>query len=270
MKKGLWLIIFVIALNSAKAEEITDTISAATAIDTTTFVYGNVMYENNSYATAIRVYQNLIDQNGPSDEIYYNLGNCYYKTNEIGKAILNYERALYLNPGNEDAEYNLELSYRRIRDEIDPIPQSIFVLWWSYFIHVFTAHVWSFIAIASVWIALFGFALYRINRFKKYQRPGFFVFVFGLFIGLICLIGAIGRNTYDRDFQFAIVMSPSAILKSEPSENSTNLLLIHEGLKIKLLNNDNNWSEVKVPNGDIGWIKSEEITAVDPFTHGKK
>ncbi|HRF76416.1 MAG TPA: SH3 domain-containing protein, partial [Chitinophagales bacterium] len=85
----------------------------------------------------------------------------------------------------------------------------------------------------------------------------------------IFFVAGLGRNSFDNKYQFAIVMAPSAIVKSEPSENSTNLFLLHEGIKLKLMRNDEGWTEIKIPNGEIGWIKSDEITAVDPFMPGK-
>ena len=83
-----------------------------------------------------------------------------------------------------------------------------------------------------------------------------------LIIFAITLISAIARNNYDKHYQFAIVMSPSSIVKSEPNESSTNMFLIHEGLKVQLLESDNNWTEVKMPDGNVGWLKNEDIFEV--------
>ena len=57
-------------------------------------------------------------------------------------------------------------------------------------------------------------------------------------------------------------MAPSSIVKSEPNESSTNLFLIHEGLKVQLLESDNNWTEVKMPDGNVGWLKNEDFVRV--------
>ena len=57
-------------------------------------------------------------------------------------------------------------------------------------------------------------------------------------------------------------MAPSSIVKSEPNESSTNLFLFHEGLKVQLLESDNNWTEVKMPDGNVGWLKNEDFMRV--------
>ena len=236
--------------------------STATDIDTTTFVYGNVMYEKGQYAKSISIYENLLVQNGPSATLYYNLGNCYYKTDKLGLSVLNYERALFYDGRNEDIKYNLELVNLRIRDKMDPINESLVTIWSRDFIKIFSVHSWAFLCILFLWIALSGFAMYRYGKKRNFQRYGFFSFVISLFIFVITLVSAIARNNYDKHYQFAIVMSPSSIVKSEPNESSTNMFLIHEGLKVQLLESDNNWTEVKMPDGNVGWLKNEDIVEV--------
>lgn len=236
--------------------------SSATNIDTTTFVYGNVMYEKGQYAKSIAIYENLLTQNGPSATLYYNLGNCYYKTDKLGLSVLNYERALLFDSHNEDIKYNLELVNLRIRDKMDPINESLVAIWSRDFIKIFSTHSWAFFCILFLWVALSGFAIYRFAKRRNFQRYGFFGFVAALFIFVITLISAIARNNYDKNYQFAIVMSPSAIVKSEPNESSTNMFLIHEGLKVQLLESDNNWTEIKMPDGNVGWLKNEDIVRV--------
>lgn len=240
--------------------------STPTTIDSTTYVFGNVMYEGGTYYTAINVYEELLRNNGPAKEIYYNLGNAYYKINNLGNAVLNYERALYLDHGYRDAKYNLTLTNTRLRDNIDAENKSIFVLAWEGFIHWFSANTWTVLAILFIWIALIGLAAYLIEKFKAYQRLGFYTFSIGLILFLLSFIGALGRNSFDNKYQYAIVMEPSAVIKSEPSENSKNLFLIHEGFKLQLQNSDGEWQEIKMPNGVKGWVKQTAITPVSPFT----
>jgi len=236
--------------------------STATNIDTTTFVYGNVMYEKGKYEKSIAIYENLLAQNGPSATLYYNLGNCYYKTDKLGLSVLNYERALFYDGRKEDIKYNLELVNLRIRDKMDPINQSLVTIWSHNFIKIFSVHSWAFFCILFLWTALSGFAIYRYAKKRNFQRYGFFGFVISLVIFVLTLVSVFARNNYDKNYQFAIVMSPSSIVKSEPNESSTNMFLIHEGLKVQVLESDNNWTEVKMPDGNVGWLKNEDIVAV--------
>lgn len=59
-------------------------------------------YQANDFAAAIEKYEAILNTEGESADVYYNLGNSYYKEKNIAKAVLNYERALLLNPGDAD------------------------------------------------------------------------------------------------------------------------------------------------------------------------
>jgi hypothetical protein len=242
-----------------------DTTMVSNPLDTTTYVYGNVMYEKGSYSVAIAVYENLLIKNGPSSQVYFNLGNAYYKDDQIGNAILSYERARFLGKNDNDVQYNLALANQRIRDNIEPIPTSLFQLWWHAIINKFSTTGWAIITIILLWFALGGFVVYLHKKFVQFQRQGFYVFVVAAVLFVFAFAAAAGKNAYDKKYQFAIVMAQSAVVKSEPSENSTNLFLIHEGLKLQLLFSDAEWSEIELPDGNVGWIKNTAIKSVNPF-----
>ena len=73
-------------------------------------------YTADNFQEAAAAYQHVINTEGTSAEILYNLGNCYYRMGEFGKAILSYERALRLDPTSEDARNNLEFVNSKIAD----------------------------------------------------------------------------------------------------------------------------------------------------------
>ena len=66
----------------------------------------DVAYTKEDYITAIELYEGILENNGESAAIYYNLGNSYYKAGKIAQAILNYERALLLSPADADIRFN--------------------------------------------------------------------------------------------------------------------------------------------------------------------
>lgn len=265
MKKLIFSLILVHTMMLSFAQDDGNTKATSSDIDTTTFVYANVMYEKGNYDASIAIYEQLLQKEGPSAILYYNLGNCYYKIGKNGPCILNYERALMLEPGNDDAAYNLTLANARTRDRMEPLTTSIFLIWWHAIIRIMSAQAWGLVAIIAMWLALAGWAAYLLPALRNYQRPGFFVAIAAFAISIICIAGHFGRKSYDADQNYAIVMAPSSVIKSEPSENSTNLALLHEGFKVQLLQTDTAWSKIEMPDGVIGWIHREEYTEIDPF-----
>ncbi len=68
----------------------------------------NRLYIQGEYQRAIDGYLSIVEDNGMSASLLYNLGNSYAAAGQPGWAVLNYERALRLAPGSGDIEANLE------------------------------------------------------------------------------------------------------------------------------------------------------------------
>jgi SH3-like domain-containing protein len=107
--------------------------------------------------------------------------------------------------------------------------------------------------------------LYRWPAFIKWQRTGFYLLAVALLFSLICLIGAVGNQQYLKNNQYAILVTPDATLKSTASENAENVELIHEGIKVKIVEDNGDWMSVKLPNGETGWLHSYQIEKINPF-----
>lgn len=265
MKKTLLILTLMTMLTAAFAQVPADT----SAIDTTSVSYANVMYEQGKYNEALQTYESLLAAQGPSAVLYYNAANCYYRQKQLGKSILYYERTLFLEPGNDDAAYNLELTNRLTRDKIEAAPESLFHIWWRNYITSTGASTWSLIAIISMWLALAGWAIYLLPNFRSWRRPGFFVAVTALFFSVLCIIGFFGKRSYDNRNTYVIIMTPSSIIKSEPTETSTNLALVHEGFKLQMMEREEQWTEVRMPDGMVGWIRNADYQPIDPFISEK-
>jgi SH3-like domain-containing protein len=65
----------------------------------------------------------------------------------------------------------------------------------------------------------------------------------------------VNRNT-------AIVFSPSVTVRSAPDAGSTELFVLHEGVKVKLLQQNNNWYEIQIEDGNVGWIHAEHVEVI--------
>ena len=82
-------------------------------------------YQENKYAEAIKMYENILATQGESAVVYYNLGNSYFKEKNMAKAVLNYERALLLDPSDASARYNLKMAQQAIVDKIEVLPELV-------------------------------------------------------------------------------------------------------------------------------------------------
>lgn len=57
-------------------------------------------------------------------------------------------------------------------------------------------------------------------------------------------------------------MSASMSVKSSPNESSTELFILHEGTKVKILTQHDQWCEVVIGDGKSGWVESRRIEQI--------
>jgi len=226
------------------------------------FNEANEAYSNSEYEKSILLYTGILDSGYSSAYIYYNLANAYYKTGEIAPAILNYERALHLKPGDSDIQYNLKLANLRINDRVEPVKRSVLGAWFSRFLNGYTLNQWSWLTIRIFWISLlFGIGFIFIRK-KIARQTLFSAAILILFIGSLSLGLTIYKNMEEQSVTQAVIFSPNVYVKSEPASRSTDLFIIHEGLKIRVMDNMDGWALVQVDIGMQGWIPEESFEII--------
>ncbi len=222
----------------------------------------NEAYVNGQYSYAIELYESVLEQGLEAPELYYNLGNAYFKESIYGAAILNYERVLKLKPSDENTLFNLEVVRARTVDRINPVPLIFYEKWWKSFYSQFSADGWSWIIIVllvAVLASLLGFFFSRTRGMKKTAFGISLIFIAAL---LVCLAAARAQyaNTHKR--KDAIVMVPRATAKSSPGEASPDLFVIHEGSKARITGELGEWFEVRLANGNVGWVKKSALEVI--------
>jgi SH3-like domain-containing protein len=60
----------------------------------------------------------------------------------------------------------------------------------------------------------------------------------------------------------AIILTPKVDVRSEPRESATTLFVLHEGTKVMVLQDRNGWSEVRLPNGSVGWMPPATLVRI--------
>lgn len=226
------------------------------------FNQANQLYRDAQYEKAAQLYEQVSKNGYESPALYYNLGNCYFKLHNIPAAVLAYERARRLAPHDDDINYNLRLTNLRVIDKIDPLPQLFLLDWWNGFIGSFSSDGWALVVIICAWSAAAGGVVFFLFRSGVVQRLAFALAA----IALICcalsvtgLLQQLKREGYDRA---AVVFSPSVSVKSAPDNQSTDLFVLHEGVKVELLDAVGDWRQIRLPDGKIGWLAGESIQTI--------
>ena len=219
-------------------------------------------YSKGEYTKAAKFYETVLSSGQEAPEVYFNLGNAYYKSNNIALAILNYERAVKLEPDNEDFNFNLKLANQRIEDKIDEAPQMFLTQWKNAIVSLMTEKGWSQLCIALVFFSLALFALFIAAQQRALKQLGFFG---GVVLAILCVSTFfIAKHKYNLTIngKEAVITAPSITVTGSPSEKGTKLFIIHEGTKVKVTQEDTDWVEIKIANGNTGWIKGSQLERI--------
>lgn len=226
------------------------------------FDQGNALYAKGRYKEALSAYQQLITSGYTSAALFFNTGNCYYKLDHIPEAMLYYEKAKKLAPGDEDINVNIQLANLKTTDKIDAVPEFFLSRWWNGFIlwlpvaTLATLSIVLFLTGSALLIVYFFSPVILVKKYTFYSSLAMFA------IGIISIFTGSQQLHYFENNRQGIVFSKSVTVKSSPNDQSKALFVIHEGIKVDILDTDNEWIRIRLPNTNEGWIKDSAIQTI--------
>lgn len=220
------------------------------------------LYNASKYDSAALIYQSVIDSGYQSPELYYNLGNTYFKLQEIPTAILFYEKALKLDPNNDNIMHNLKLCNTMIPDRIDDVPRLFFIRWYQGLYNYFPIDIWAYIGLSFFFLASFFILFYFLSSVIVIRKFGFWSALLFVMLSIFTFFLTTQKYSSFKQHNEAIIFTPSITVKSSPAENSVDLFVIHEGTKVVILDRVGIWRKIKIQNGSIGWIESENMQLI--------
>ena len=215
---------------------------------------GNTAYAEKNYDKAIEIYESLIAEGKTAPELHYNLGNAYYMNQALGKSILHYEKALKFKPNYEDAKFNLEIARNQIIDRIEQIPDFFLTAWFSDVFRGTSAGQWGWGAIAGIWLSLLAAMALVITPQLRTKRLSFYLGLAGAILGVSMLALSLMRLQRQQKQTEAIILSSNTFVKEAPN-GTTDLLQLHEGTKVQLLEHLGEWSQIEISGIAIGEVK---------------
>ena len=224
-----------------------------------TFSQANELYNKGIYIEAINNYKEIIKNDFHSAELYYNLGNAYYRLDSIASSVYYYEKALQLNPNDREIIDNLELINKTLVDEIDPITIPLIESILNSISNIFYFETWGYISIFFSFLIVALFLSYYFANSSRVKRLTFVLLCISSIFMLVSLInGNKGYNNYINN-EYAVIYSYETDLKIEPNYRSETLFMLHEGTKIQVLENYNNWIKIRLVNGQVGYIQLIDV-----------
>jgi tetratricopeptide (TPR) repeat protein len=222
----------------------------------------NAYYTTEEYQKAVSAYEQILTSGQESARLYFNLGNAYYKTGDINNAILNYERAKLLAPQDPDINFNLNLANQFVVTEIEALPQPFFVRWHNRVINMYPADIWAGISIGAFVLFLGLLGLFIFSRSSLIKMLSFWIGILAIVVSLFTFSFAARQKEKINQRKHAIVFCPRVTVKSAPAETSTDLFLLYEGVKVEISDSINTWMEIKLSDGNVGWLPDSCIVRI--------
>ncbi len=237
MKIASLLILLIVAASTAGAEQpsLAATAQAAASGD---------------YRTAARNYEMILDKEGFSAPVLFNLGNAWLRLGNPARAILEYERALVLSPHNAPIAANLAAA----RQRAGLVPQGVgpWLAAARYF--SFDDYVWA--GLAALWVLCVALVLVCLNgAARRIARPLILV------AAVTLCVSADAAVLEWPDLQRAVVLAP-AMMHLAPAQSAATSGTLQEGEVVWLQEQYAGFNFVRAADGRTGWVGAAAVVAV--------
>lgn len=211
----------------------------------------NGAHSRGEYEKAISLYQGILEQEGLSSAVLYNLANTYAQKGEVGMAVLSYERALRISPSDPDIVGNLAKVRKDsglFMEEKGKIEQLVAKL---------SIDSWVLLGLSS--FSLMLVLLFLRLRVKPAPRP-YFAGWAGAVLTLVFSITAVayGSQNYDP----LVVVADNAKLQISPFAGASSSGSIEEGRLLFPLKTHGDYIYVTDRAGRKGWLVQEAAISV--------
>jgi tetratricopeptide (TPR) repeat protein len=226
------------------------------------FYQGVTYFTAGSYKEALQIWTDIYNTGYRSANLDYNIGNAYFKLNNIPSAILFYERAYLLKPADENINYNLLIARTLIVDRFQEIPELFFIKWYNFVSLFLSTNSWAKISITSFILFLLLLSLYIYSSRYRHKIIGFWLGVFFIVLSLTSLAFTIRNKSLVYDSHKAIISSPMVNGKSSPDKSGNDIFVLHEGTKVTVEDGVGEWSEIRLSDGNKGWVPLNSLIII--------
>jgi len=223
---------------------------------------GNDAYLRGDYPGAIAAFEQLDRQGVKSAELDFNLGNAYFRRGELGRAMWAWQRALELDSDHDDARFNLEqarkLANRRVQDKLEGADRDP---WWVRLVNQWapSTETWLFVITYLGFFTALALRLRARRRAAGDEGPtwGALAAILGVAAALSATL-LVGRATLAR-LPYAVVLPDEVAVKEGADPNYRTSFTVHAGLRVRLLEHDQDWVRVRLSNGLEGWVREPDV-----------
>jgi len=226
------------------------------------FEESNDLYTNGDYQNAVQGYLEIVKSGFESAELYFNIGNSFYKLNNIPESNYYYEKAKSISPNDDDILTNLSFAQNLRIDKIEILPVTDIQNLKLSTLDLLSEKGWSYVLVILIWIMCFTFIVYNLSNDPKFKRLFFSISFVLLILSSFTLFINFEKKKIS-EIKYAIIYDKEIEVWSEPNNISELKFLLHEGTKVKQIDVIEDWLNIQLENGTIGWIQSSSLRILD-------
>ena len=227
--------------------------------DTNSFEEGVNFYKEGEFQQAIASWSSVLESGEHSTALYYNLANAYFKNNQLAESIYYYEKALQLSPSDKDVLNNLAIAQNSTVDAIEAAPENIFESWYNNTVTLFSFNGWAILSVILMMLFALVFLWYYYSNSSSKKRLLFSGSIAVFLIAIVSLTAAFLSQNHLKNSRFAIIFAESSQVRSEPLSRSEVSFRLHEGTKVKITEQDNEWVRIEIADGKEGWMLKNDL-----------
>tara|TARA_E500000331_G_scaffold172549_1_gene166840 strand:- start:2448 stop:3188 length:741 start_codon:yes stop_codon:yes gene_type:complete len=226
------------------------------------FEQSNDFYTNGNYENAVLGYLDILESGFESAELYFNIGNTFYKLNNIPESNFYYEKAKSISPNDNDILTNLSFAQNLRIDKIEKLPVTELQNLKLSILDLLSEKGWSVSLITLIWLMCSSFILYIVSNNSKFKRLFFSISIVFLILSSLTIYINFEKKKLN-EIKYAIVYDKEIEVWSEPNNISELKFLLHEGTKVKQLDIIQDWVNIQLENGTLGWIQLSSLKILD-------
>jgi hypothetical protein len=220
------------------------------------FDNANKLYEQGKFADAAAGFESLVRSGKISQAIYFNWGNALFKSGQIGRAIAAYELARRMSPRDPDLRANLQFARNQVQGPT-LVPDKL-----ARWTEKLSLNEWTWLAAGSFWCWLVILTL-------RQWRPALRIALWNhaIWLGLVTLVlcGCLSLAFYFNHLEPRVVVVVAETTGHQaPLDESPNAFTLHDGAEVLVLDQKNDWLQVRVDPRRIGWIHRDSTLSLQP------
>ena len=186
----------------------------------------------------------------------------YTENNGNSNTKLYYNKALRLDPSQEDVLHNLAIAEAKTKDRVGEETTFFLAEWMRALRNTMSCTAWSVLSLVAFALFLAFALLFLLASPIKVRKAGFFCALCAVVLFVATTSFAISSRNDILTHDEAIVLSSAISVKSSPDRSATDLFVLHEGTKVRIVSEVDEWCEVVLADGKKGWLQKNDIEEI--------